>query len=148
MRTHDEDPTAVEVDPTDALQNALAGEHGAVYAYGFVAGRVEPGSAIQRQATSSYAVHRKRRDDLIALLTRDEQTPVEPAPAYDTGAVATTADVRRLAQETESGLVSSWLAVVGVTSGAARTYAVDATSDSATALLAWGGDPSALPGTE
>ncbi|WP_370614694.1 ferritin-like domain-containing protein [Mumia sp. Pv 4-285] len=148
MRTHDDDPDAVETDPTDALQNALAGEHGAVYAYGFVAGRLEPGSAMQRQATASYAVHLKRRDDLIATLTRDEQTPVEPAPAYETGTVDAAADARRLAQQIESALVGSWLAVVGTTSGVTRTYACDAATDSATALLAWGGDPTALPGTE
>ncbi|MGH1564865.1 ferritin-like domain-containing protein [Mumia sp. DW29H23] len=148
MKTHDEDPDAVETDPTDALQNALAGEHAAVYAYGLVAGRLDAQTPVQRQAATAFTLHRKRRDDLIAWLVKDEQAPVDAEPAYTTGPVNTAADARRVAQQVESGLVRSWLAVVGPTEGERRAYACDAVSESASALLAWGGDPTALPGTE
>ncbi|MBW9205490.1 ferritin-like domain-containing protein [Mumia sp. zg.B17] len=148
MRTTDEDPAGFETDPTDALQNALAGEHAAVYSYGLVAGRLEARSPVQRQAAGAFALHRKRRDDLRAWLAQDKQDPVDPEPAYATGQVATASDARRLAQQVESGLVRSWLAVVGVTEGERRAYACAAVDESATALLAWGGKPTALPGID
>ncbi|WP_167003498.1 ferritin-like domain-containing protein [Mumia sp. ZJ430] len=146
MRRDGDHGAGVETDPTDAWQNALAGEHAAVYAYGLIAGRLAEGSAVQRQAASAFALHRKRRDDVMARLVRDGQTPVEAQPAYETGAVDNAAGARRVAQAVEAGLCRSWLVVVGVTTGAARTYAATALTESATTLLAWGGQPSALPG--
>ncbi|TNC35872.1 DUF4439 domain-containing protein [Mumia zhuanghuii] len=145
MKRHD-DGTGTESDPTDTWQNALAGEHAAVYAYGLLAGALPAQTAAQRQAAGAYALHRKRRDDVMARLVRDGQTPVDADPAYATGAVADVADARRVAQAVESGLCRSWLAVVGVSTGEARAYAAAALTESATALLAWGGAPSALPG--
>ncbi|WP_262848899.1 ferritin-like domain-containing protein [Mumia quercus] len=147
MRRHSDHGDEVETDPTDAWQNALAGEHAAVYAYALLAGRLPAGSAVQRQAANAFVLHRKRRDELMARLVRDGQTPVEPDPAYEIGTIDGTADARRLAQSIEAGLCRSWLAVVGVTSGDDRAYAAAALTESATSLLAWGGRPSALPGT-
>lgn len=133
----------------DAMQAALAGEHAAVYAYGVIGGRLDYGSNDQELATRLHSAHRSRRDELTDLLTAAGAKPAGAEPAYDLpGDIETAEDARPLGQQVEDRCTVLSAGIVAVATGTVRSFAVTAQSESAVALLEWGGAPTALPGVE
>lgn len=124
-----------------ALQSALAAEHAAVYAYGVIGGVLGAASAA---ANAAYAVHRGRRDQLIAMIGGDA---VAAEPVYDLPfEVSGPARARRLAVDVERRCADVYAGVVGRTAAADRVYAARALTDCAVRGLAWGAEPEAFPG--
>ena len=72
------------VSAVDALQTVLALEHAAVELYGLLGGQTSQTADPARHGliTARFAVHRERRDDVVAALRRRDAVPVPAAPAY------------------------------------------------------------------
>jgi hypothetical protein len=139
------------VTPVQALQQALAGEHAAVYVYGVLGGRVS-GSAqpeLAARITAAYTTHRGRRDLLTA---RVRAAGAEPAPAEVSyrlsNAARTSEELVAAARVTERRCAGVYAAAVAGTSGADRGWAIDSLTDAAVRELSFGGRPDPFPGAE
>lgn len=134
---------------TAALQQVLAGEHAAVYVYGVLGGQTSQSAqpSLYDHVTSAFAVHRERRDALIATIGRLGATPVAAAAAYQVPAdLSTPTLVAATALRIERGCAAAYAYAVANTSGADRSWATAALLDAATRELGFGGAPQTLPG--
>jgi len=135
--------------PLESLQQALAGEHAAVYVYGVLGARVSQSKepTLAAQLTAAYTVHRGRRDQLVALVRTAHGDPVPAALSYrlpnDAG---TTDQLRDAALVTEHRCSAVYAQLVGSTSGTDRQWALRALDDSAVRELSFGGRPTPYPG--
>jgi uncharacterized protein DUF4439 len=130
-----------QVAETNALQSALAAEHAAVHAYGVVGGVLGLSSS---DSNTAYAVHRGRRDQLIAMIGR---RAVAAEPAYELPFEVTgPPKARRLAARVEESCADVYADVVANTTGANRLYAARALTDCAVRALGWGAEPEVFPG--
>ena len=133
----------------DTVQQVLAGEHAAVYAYGVIGGRSPAAEAgLGRRA---YVVHRARRDALTTAVRAAGAEPVVAEPGYALPVdVASAAAAQRVGQQVEDRCSVLYAALVAAAPGSGRTreQAVTALGDAAVRLLAWGGQPVALPGVQ
>ncbi|MGH3357915.1 MAG: ferritin-like domain-containing protein [Nocardioidaceae bacterium] len=133
----------------DALQDMLAGEHAAVYAYGVIGGRLDYGTRYQELATDQHGAHRERRDDLIDRIADAGAEPVGAEAAYDLPVeVGSDSDAERIGQQVEDRCAVLYAAVVAVAAGEVRTLAVTALGEAAVAAVRWGAPSTALPGVE
>lgn len=135
--------------PLEALQAALAGEHAAVYVYGVIGGRVSLSTeaALANQVRTAYALHRGRRDQLIAMVRAVDEEPVAAEVTYQLPNLATTPRLLEAAAlELEHRCVAVYADLVGSTSGANRQWAIDSLNDAAVRELGFGGSPEAFPG--
>ncbi len=123
------------------LAQVLALEHEAVWTYGLIGGAFE---TLRDAAQTSFSAHRSERD---RLLTEVDQA-VPPQSAYAPATLADEASARLRAQDVEARIAAAWSAVVGTSTGAGRTDAIDALVTAETARLAWGGSPVAFPGLD
>lgn len=133
-----------------ALQTALAAEHAAVFVYGVLGGQTSQSSQPELYAAlqAAYASHRGHRDLLTAELRDLGADPVAAEPAYDVAGDPTTADaVRVRARDLEAGCASTYLFVVGSTTGRLRRWAITALTGAAVRGLGFGGEPQPLPGS-
>lgn len=133
----------------DALQETLAGEHAALYAYGVLGGRTSASGDPDLYATlqRGYAVHRAQRDQLTAVLVDLGVTPVAAEVAYSLpGPSATAAQVGATARELESRAQASYSALVARSVGDQRRWAITALTDSAVRVLGLGAEPETWPG--
>jgi hypothetical protein len=133
----------------DALQTVLAAEHAAVHVYGALGGQTsasaQPGLYAALQ--DAHAVHRDRRDRVVAQLEGLDATPVPAAPAYELPAdLGSTAAVTARARELEAGCAATYGFWVASTTGALRRWAVESLTDAAVRGLAFGAEPEELPG--
>lgn len=132
-----------------ALQTALAAEHAAVFAYGVLGGQTSQSAQPELYAAlqAAYALHRGHRDLLTAELRDLGAEPAAAEPAYDIAGDLTTPEaVRAHARGLEDGCASTYLFVVGSTTGRLRRWAITALTDAAVRALGFGGEPTALPG--
>jgi Domain of unknown function (DUF4439) len=130
-------PAPAEAEP---LQQALAAEHAAVFAYGVIGG-VLRGEA---RAAAGHDAHRGRRDQLLARLG---PRAVAAEPAYSLPfAVDDARGARRLARVVEQRCAAVYADVVSRTTGATRALAAEALTECANRRLSWGGEPEAFPG--
>lgn len=136
--------TAVE-----ALQETLAAEHAAVYAFGVLGGRAAGLSAplLRGGLATAYDVHVARRDHLRSRVTALGADPVAADPAYGLPRALTTfAEISLEALRVERASVTTYAALVAATTGADRTWAVDTLAAGAVSQLGFGGPAEALPG--
>jgi hypothetical protein len=135
-------------DPVEeALQEALAGEHAAIYAYTVIGGRLDDDSALVRQAVESHADHRALRDVLteVLLARGDSPVPTEAGYALPT-AVDGAASARRLARLVEDRCGVLHAALVATAEAEERRLGAQALVDCALRGLRWGARPTAFPG--
>jgi hypothetical protein len=131
--------------PIDALQQALAAEHAAVYGYG-VAGAHLSGAAV-RAARAAIDVHRARRDRLRTLVVDARAEPAEAAAAYRLPLPVTdAASARRLAALIERDIAVVYGVLVAAARGGDREFAARSLQDAAVRAAAWGAEPAAFPG--
>lgn len=134
----------------DALQDCLAAEHAAVYGYGVVGGvlaGVASASPEQELAAAAYVEHRRRRDDLAALIAGQGADPVAAEPAYAVpGQVQTVSDCRDLARTIEDRCAATYADAVARTTGDDRDLVARALTSCALRATAWGGPVEAFPG--
>lgn len=137
-------------DATGALQECLAAEHAAAYAYGVIGGVMSgtPTSSERRaDADSAYAAHRQLRDTLSDELDRLGEEPVPAEPGYRLPfRVADEADCLRLARQVEGRTAAVYAYAVASTTDAWRAFAIDALTECALREVAWGAPLQALPG--
>jgi hypothetical protein len=131
----------------DAINDTLAGEHAAIYAYGVIGGRLDYGSPEVREATEAWEIHRERRIGLTALIEAGGETPVAAETGYRLpNDIRDVADARTVAELVE-GRCSVLYAMLAATAvGEVRAYAVDALIDAAARGYDWGAPTTALPG--
>jgi hypothetical protein len=135
--------------PLQALQQALAGEHAAVYVYGVLGARVSQSkeAVLSTELTNGYTTHRGRRDQLVARVTAAGGSPVAAALSYRLpNAASTSSQLRAAALVVEQRCSAVYAQLVGSTSRADRQLALGALVDSAVRELTFGGRPSAYPG--
>ena len=129
-----------------ALQTALAAEHAAIYGYAVVGAHLT-GSELA-DATASYQDHRRRRDELTAMIRELGADPEPAAAAYKLPfRVESPADARRLAGRLEDGVAQAHAALVAAsTRRPVRERGASALSDAAVAIARWTHTTSAFPG--
>ena len=135
--------------PLEALQQTLAGEHAAVYVYRALAGRVSASSqpALATGLATAYAIHRGRRDQLIAMVRAAKGDPVAADLSYELpNPSRTPAQLTAGALLTEERCADVYAAMVGSTSRADRQWSIDALLDAAVRQLTFGGTPEEFPG--
>ena len=136
---------------TDALQDALAAEHAAVYVFGVLGAQtseVEQSTLFDNLLTA-YQQHRSARDALVARIRKLGVQPVAAAPAYELpNGVSTPAQVVRAALVTERRATQTYGTLVAQTVGVDRSWAVDALDESAVRQLRFRGRPENFPGTQ
>jgi hypothetical protein len=132
----------------DAMNDTLAGEHAAIYAYGVIGGRLDYGSPPVREATEAWEIHRERRIGLTALVEAGGKTPVAAETGYRLpNDVRDVADARAVAQIVEGRCSVLYATLAATAVGEVRTYAVDALIDAAVrGYDDWGAPSSVLPG--
>lgn len=124
-------------DTADALQQALAAEHAAIWSCGLASAFVS--NAVATETNAAMTQHQARRDMIMGRLVGAGLTPVPAEPAYvpprsvdnQTSAVA-------LLAIAESDVAVAWRAVLERTDDAdLRTTAVNALTDSAVRQTRW-----------
>ena len=135
--------------PLEAMQSTLAGEHAAVYLYGLVGGRVSVAGSpeLWQRVGAAYAVHRGRRDQLVAMVRAADGDPVPSAVSYQPATPARTErHLREEARLLEDRCAAVYADMVGATAGAGRRWALDALEDAAVRALGFGSQPEPFPG--
>jgi len=130
-----------------ALQEALAGEHAAVYAYSVIGGRLAGDSPLVQQAIDDYGSHRSTREAIADALRERDELPVPMEPGYVLPRpVEDEASARLLARLVEDRCSVLHATVVATATGAERRLSAQALIDCATRGLLWGATPTAFPG--
>ena len=136
---------------TDALQDALAAEHAAVYVFGVLGAQTSEfeQSTLFDSLLAAYQQHRSARDSLVARIRKLGVQPVAAAPAYELpNGVSTPAQVVRAALVTERRATQTYGTLVAQTVGDDRAWAIDALDESAVRQLRFRGRPENFPGTQ
>jgi hypothetical protein len=130
---------------TEALQQCVAAEHAAIWAYGIVGAHLE--ADLREQARATWDAHRARRDR-AALLLRDRDAPVPASePAYTLPfAVTEPVAARRLAADVENAVAAAYADLVLAAEGDLRAFAARSLQDAAVRAIRWGGTSEAFPG--
>jgi hypothetical protein len=133
----------------DALQRTLAAEHAAIFVLGALGGRASTltAPALRDALDTAYDVHLQRRDQLRMRVASAGADPVAAEPAYRLpGALTTMGQIEAEALRVERTCVTTYAALVAVSAGPDRRWAVDALVATAVDETAFGGRPEALPG--
>jgi hypothetical protein len=136
--------------PAEQFGDALAAEHAAIFGYGVLGAHLDASGAAAPQARTDEAVHRDRRDTLVARLTGAGATPVPAEAAYAVPfPVTDRTSALRLAVLLEERTAAIWRAALPRTTGDDRKLALDALVDCAVRATAWrriaGVSPATVP---
>jgi hypothetical protein len=131
----DESPDTA--DENDALNDALAAAHAAVWGYGVVGAALPPGE--RGAAVATEAVHRDLRDRLILLLGERRADPVLPEAGYALPfPVLSPLDAAALAAVLEDGVAAAWVRVLDqATERSSRALAMEALSAAEVRAVGW-----------
>jgi len=133
----------------DGLQRTLAAEHATVFVLSALGGRASSltSAPLRAALATAYDVHVQRRDQLRRMITGAGGEPVAAEPAYRLPSPLTSAtQIEAEALRVQRGCVTTYAALVAVTAGADRRWAVGALVATAVAEAAFGGVPEPLPG--
>lgn len=136
--------------PLAALQAALAGEHAAVYLAGVLGAQTSKSEqpALYASLLGAYRTHRKRRDQLVALIDARGAEPVAAEPAYELPAsLETTSEKNDAALQMERRIAVTYGQLIENTTGAERRWALVALESSAVVQLEFRGTPEMFPGS-
>lgn len=132
-------------DHLTAMQEALAGEHAAVWAAGRAAGRLT--ATAREAALADLADARAARDFLRDLIVQAGGEPVSAAPAY---LEPTPADSARRAKDLLAHVclarVPLYARLAATTAAGSRSYSVDRAGALAARAVYWGAQPQPFPG--
>ena len=140
-----------KVPGVEAMQQALADEHAAVYLFGLLGARVSERaqSTLFGLLSTSFADHRRNRDDLSQMIAAAGASPVASAVAYDPpGPVNTPAEIRRIAIKLEKKMTLRYGALIANTTKEQRTWAITALREGAMREIAYGVPPQEWPGVK
>lgn len=136
--------------PLEALQETLAGEHAALYLYGAIGAQSSESRehALYALLLDGYRVHRKRRDELTAMVVATGATPVAAKVAYDVPEpLRTAAELNDAALQVERRIARTYGQMVENTAGAERRWALVALDDAAVRQVKLRGTPEMFPGS-
>jgi len=136
-------------DLVDALQRTLAAEHAATFVFGALGGRASglTAPALRDAVAAAYDVHVERRDQLRLTVSSLGADPVAAEPAYRLPRpLSTPGQIAAEALRVERACATTYAALVAVSAGADRRWAVTALTTTAVGEAAFGGQPQALPG--
>ncbi|UUV34002.1 ferritin-like domain-containing protein [Amycolatopsis roodepoortensis] len=140
-------PAGVQLagESAEAVQQALAAEHAAIWVYGLVSAYLP--AAFTGAVSRGTAEHVKRRDVCERMLSAAGQTPTGPEAAYVPPRPVTEANsAMELVATAEADATSAWLGVIDRTDDAAlRTTALNALIGSARRGTAWRAEFGAKP---
>lgn len=131
---------------TPALQETLAAEHAAVWIFALLGGQASEDERLAAEMTQAYEVHRGRRDDLVATLTRLGETPVASEIGYQVPETPRRGRILAVARRTEERCAARYADLVARTEGAQRGWAIEALTDAAVRQLRFRGSPEIFPG--
>lgn len=142
--------------PLAALQATLAGEHAAVYLYGFLGARASQSrqSVLYARLLDAFRVHRRRRDQLSVMVAAVGADPVPSEVAYDLPSMLAdpggvdVAELNNAALQVERRIARTYGQLIESTAGAERRWALVALDDSAVRQLEFRGTPEMFPGTD
>jgi len=120
----------------EALSQALAAEHEAIFGYGIVGAHLDSdGQAAARQAEQ---MHRDRRDAVEVRVAAANVVPTAGAGAYALPfPVTDAASALKLAVTLEEGVTRAWHTALAATIGDDRRIAVDALTAGAVLAARW-----------
>lgn len=144
--------------PLEALQAALGAEHAALYCYGLLGARASASAQPKLAAglAEGYQLHRRRRDQLIAMVGRRGATPVAAEVAYEVPGVAdsgpdagleTGPELSNAALTVERRIARTFGQLIESTAGAERRWALVALEQTAVRQVEFRGTPEMFPGT-
>lgn len=121
----------------DALQDALAAEHAAVWGYGTVGAALDPGA--RAEVGTAQEAHRQVRDRVGGLLLSRGVDPVATEAAYALPfPVLSEVDAARLAVQLEEGTTDAWIWVLDQAGTPdTRVLAVEVASAAEVRAVAW-----------
>lgn len=132
-----------------ALQELLAGEHAALYAYSVLGAWLDPGGPEADSAVRAYDVHRTRRDTVARRLRDLGQQPAVAEPGYALPQpVRDVTSAATLARQTEERCAVLYASLVAAAPASSPDRSLGSTGlvDAATRMLGWGAPPTAFPG--
>lgn len=135
--------------PLDALQEALAGEHAAIYVMGVLGAQTSQSGQpeLYRAIDRAHATHRAQRDRLVQFVQRADAEPVAAAPSYVLpNEAATPQQVTAAARLTEDRCLDLYGQLVENSTGATRAWAITALSAAAVRVISLGAQPESFPG--
>jgi len=138
-----------EAAEVEALQEALAGEHAAVWVYGVLGGQTSQSRtpALYRAVDAAYRAHRGRRDLLERTLRDLGADPVASEVAYELpNPVGNPRQVEAAALLTEQRVAATYADVVARTTANRRRLAIEALTETAVRQLGLRGSPEIFPG--
>jgi Domain of unknown function (DUF4439) len=134
-------------DPIAALQTALAAEHATIYGYGVAGARLR-GTARQ-SARQLWDAHRAKRDQLAALITARQASPMAAAAAYRLPVrITSQRTAGTLVAVLEERLATAYLGLVGADDPKLRTLGAASMQEAVTRAVRWRNAPlrDAFPG--
>lgn len=142
--------------PLEAQQATLAGEHAAVYLYGFLGAQASQSRqpALYARLLDAFRVHRRRRDQLSVVIAAVGADPVPSEVSYDLPSSLAVpggeslAEMNNAALQVERRIARTYGQLIENTAGAERRWALVALDDSAVRQLEFRGTPEMFPGTD
>lgn len=134
-----------------ALQDALAGEHAAIFVGAALGGRTSwaKSPALVTALQDAYDAHVAAREQLAAHIVAAGAEPVGPAASYDLPAgIDGPVRIERAALHLERECAARYLAAVPQATSDARRLLVGLLCATAARELSFGGSPTAFPGTQ
>lgn len=129
----------------DALQEALAAEHAAIYGYNLVIAQLTGDT--RDAGLSVLDGHRARRDRLRAMVVAAGGTPTEAAPAYRPAApVQGAAAAVKVAADLERDVALAFADLVAASAADTRSFAARSLQDIAVAQTSWQHSAPRFPG--
>ena len=135
----------------EALQDALAAEHAAVYVTGALGAQTSQSAqpTLYGAFVSAYRAHRDGRDRLVALVRGLNAQPVVAEVAYELGAdLGDVTVLARRALNVERACASAYAALVASSTGSDRRWPLAQLEMTAVRELAFRGTPEIFPGSD
>jgi hypothetical protein len=131
------EPSPANTPAETALGAALSNEHAVIYGYGIVSAHCQPD--VNTLVSSAIAEHRRRRDQVIAMLSgRSVNAPVAAAGYQLPMPVNSPTDAAQLAVQMEKDTQAAWRAVLeSADSADDRKFGVTALTQSAVLSARW-----------
>lgn len=127
----------------DALNEALACEFEAIYAYPVIAARID---SLADRALTQWKVHQDRAEKLREVLAEQSRPAVLAEPSYAMSPINQRREAEVLAQDLEQRCLAAYALMV--LADEARADAVQWMSDAARTFVEFGGTLQAFPGLD
>lgn len=136
--------------PLQALQETLAAEHAAMAVYAFLGAQTSQSGQpdLYDALETAYRIHRRLRDQLTVMVSRQGAVPTPAAAAYELPrAIRTAREKNDAALLVERRIIETYGQLVESTAGAERRWALVALDEAAVRLLEFRGTPEMFPGS-